>query len=240
MSNMKIKQAFIFAAGRGSRMMPLTLKNPKPLIQIKGKALLDHIIEKLDKISSLEKIIINGFYLSEKLQEHLQKLNNNKIIFSKEVEKIETGGGLKFASDKIDFNSPLLTINGDLFWQDNNNEDINKLIANFEQGQNDILLGLKKSEEYFGYEGKNGGDFCLEAEQKLSKKIQNTHAFVGISIINPQILNEVDEKCFSMSHFYQKSLKNDGFLEKVGGVELDGRYFHIGTPEALENSEKLL
>jgi len=89
-----ISQAFIFAAGRGERMRPITDTIPKPLVKIKNKSIIDYTIEKLNKISDIKKIIINGFYLKDQIEAHIKNLNNSKIIFSKEIEKIETGGGL--------------------------------------------------------------------------------------------------------------------------------------------------
>ena len=55
----KITQAFIFCAGRGERMRPLTEFTPKPLLEVKNKKILDYILEKLQEISSLEKICAN-------------------------------------------------------------------------------------------------------------------------------------------------------------------------------------
>ena len=152
-----------------------------------------------------------------------------------------------FAQDKIDFNKPLLLINGDLFWQKSNNlSDIEDICASFDENKHDILLGLTKSADYAGYDGKNGGDFALQKDEnneftgKLSKNGQMTHAFVGIQVINPKILQKIDEKCFSMSLFYKNAVKTDGILEKVEGILLKGTYFHVGTPESVKNTEKLI
>ena len=62
-----ISQAFIFAAGRGERMRPITDTIPKPLVKIKNKSIIDYTIEKLNKISDIKKIIINGFYLTDQI-----------------------------------------------------------------------------------------------------------------------------------------------------------------------------
>jgi MurNAc alpha-1-phosphate uridylyltransferase len=240
---MTLKQAFIFAAGRGERMRPITNSIPKPLVKVKGKAIIDYAIEKLDKISSIEKIIINGFYLAEKLEEHIKNLNNPKIIFSNETEKLETGGGLVFAKDKIDLNAPLLTINGDVLWIENEVNDIENLYKNWLKNQEnndcEILLGLKKTKDYFGYENENGGDFKLIENQNLLKK-EMTHAFIGMQIINPKILERAPEKYFSMSHFYKNALMENGVLKNIKGFELAAKYFHIGTPQALIEVEKLI
>ena len=80
----ELTQAFIFAAGRGERMRPLTDTIPKPLVKIKNKAIIDYAIEKIDQIPSIKKIIINGFYLAPQIEKHVKKLNNPKIIFSHE------------------------------------------------------------------------------------------------------------------------------------------------------------
>lgn len=240
----KITQAFIFAAGRGERMRPLTDTLPKPLVQIKNKAIIDYAIEKLDKISDIKKIIINGFYLADQIEAHIKNLHNSKIIFSREVEKIETGGGLVFASDKIDLNQPLLMINGDVLWQDVGGvSDIETICDVWQKSDCDILLGLKKTEEYLGYEGNKhgGGDFDLNGEKLLrfpEKKM--THAFVGVQIIDPKILQKAPAKCFSMSHFYKEAVGANGLMQRVSGVELGGKYFHIGTVDAIKMTEENL
>jgi len=238
----KISQAFIFAAGRGERMRPLTDSLPKPLVKIKNKAIIDYTIEKLDAISGIKKIIINGFYLAEILEAHIKKLNNPKIIFSHEIEKIETGGGLVFASDKINFDEPLLTINGDILWQEEEGvSDIKTLCDAWDSSECEILLGLKKKEEYLGYEGNihGGGDFNLNNGNlfRFSDQPMN-HVFVGLQIINPKILKNPPGKCFSMSHFYKSTVGEGGLVHGIKGVELDGKYFHIGTVEAVKTTEK--
>ncbi len=241
----KITQAFIFAAGRGERMRPITDTIPKPLVKIKNKSIIDYSIEKLNKISSIEKIIINGFYLSEKIEKHIKNLDNPKIIFSKEIEKVETGGGLIFAQDKIDLNKPLLTINGDILWQeaDHSQEDLKMLCDAWNQNECEILMGLKKTNEYFGYEGNihGGGDFNLKDNQLF--RFENSpmsHVFVGLQIINPKILQRSPSKCFSMSHFYKEKTSDNGLIPNIKGIELKGKYFHIGTADAIKNTENNL
>ena len=242
----EISQAFIFAAGRGERMKPLTDSIPKPLVKIKNKAIIDYSIEKLLQISSLKKIIINGFYLAEQLEAHIKNLNNPKIIFSREIEKIETGGGLLFAKDKINFDEPLLTINGDILWQEKSLiSDLELLKQAWHSYQKDdvkILLGLKKKEEFLGYEGE--GDFNFDKKTGALTKFSGSkmsHVFTGLQIIDPKILfNAPQEKCFSMSHFYKSATSANGVVKGIKGIELPGKYFHIGTVDAIKMTEEIL
>lgn len=239
----KITQSFIFAAGRGERMRPLTDAIPKPLVEVKNKPIIDYIIEKIDKIADFQKIIINGFYLADKIEDHIKNLSNKKIIFSRESSKIETGGGLLFAANNkiFDRNQPILLINGDILWQESNNfSDIKYLCESYRKQDCDILLGLKKSDEVLGYDG--DGDFNLSENGALFKgeKKPLSHVFVGLQIINPKILQNIKEECFSMSYFYKKfNAKEDG-APMIKGLELKSRYFHIGDIAAISAVERVL
>ena len=239
----KITQAFIFCAGRGERMRPLTEFTPKPLLEVKNKKILDYILEKLDEIHSLEKIIINAFYLADEIEKHIISLNNPKIILSREVEKVETGGGLIYALDKIDIDKPLLTLNGDVLWHDQNNfSDIDFLSENFDINSHDFLLGLKKVEDYWGYDGSSQsfGDFDLIGKKLHHKKSQNeqkvsmSHVYVGLQILNPKVLLGNHEKCFSVGKFYKNAVNSANILNRIEGIELKGDYFHVSTPQHLD------
>jgi MurNAc alpha-1-phosphate uridylyltransferase len=230
-----ISQAFILAAGRGERMKPLTNTIPKPLAKINGKAMIDYTIEKLSSLKNINKIIVNSYYLAEVLEAHLASLNNQKITISHETEKLETGGGLINALPLIDTTKPLLIINGDLFWQDEQNSLLQTMVENFDENKMDILLALKPNQQFFGYEGK--GDFNLDKETGEIKKAENpTHTYIGVQIIHPRILQDKpDEKCFSLNYFFKKALDEDKQeRNKIRGIEVKEKAFHIGTVESLE------
>lgn len=238
----KISQVFIFCAGRGERMMPLTASTPKPLLEVKGFSILSRILDNLQKIPSIQKIFINSFYLSAEFEKFVKNQNNPKIILSKEYDKIETGGGLIFALDKIDLYKPLITLNGDVLWHDHNNfSDLNYLYENFLSSDCDFLLGLKKTTDFFGYDG--NGDFNLignSLQRDFNFYGSNlSHVYVGMQVINPLILknfaiNNPHIKNFSVAEFYKRSVGKDLILNRINGLELKGKYFHIGTPQNLE------
>ena len=234
-----ISQAFILAAGRGERMKPLTDTIPKPLAKIKDKAMIDYIIDKVSAVPSINKIVVNCYYLAEILEAHLKSLNNHKIIISHETEKLETGGGLVNAMPFFDDTQPILIINGDIFWSDEHNSLLEKIIENFDEKNMDILLAMKPREQFFGYEGK--GDFDLKKGGSLLNKGSEyySHTYIGVQIIHPRILkNYPAEKCqlgksFSLGYFFKRN-------EKLKGVEVEERIFHIGTVKTLEEINNLL
>ena len=237
----KLHQVFIFSAGRGERIMPITATIPKPLVKVKEKTLLDHILTNLAKLPYLQKIIINGHYLAEQISDHLQKINNPKIIFSFEPEKLETGGGLVYAKDYINFHQPLLTINADTIWRDPDNLlDIEYLYKKWQQHHCQIMLGLKKVTDFYGYDGNSfgGGDFNMLNHNLYRFSQAMDYVFVGLQIIDPKILLNIPKKCFSMSDFYKSAVGEKGLLHNIKGTELLGKYYHVGSVENLAMAQK--
>lgn len=242
-----IEQVFIFAAGRGDRMRPITDNIPKPLVPIKKKPIIEYILDKLEKIQSLKRVIINGFYLADEIEKFIIAKNNPKIVFSRETKKIETGGALVFAKNQIDLSKPLLIINGDVLWLDPDHQktDIeflhekwNEILASNKSC--DILLGLVPSNQYFGYDGQ--GDFYLgKNNQIFIDKYPKSHAYVGMAIIDPQIIEKApNQECFSFSYFFKQKIDEISGLVSGKGVELRGKYFHIGTVDAINSTEQQL
>ncbi len=228
----EIKQSFIFAAGRGERMRPITDSVAKPLVEVKNKAIIDYVIEKIDEVGEIKKIVVNGFYLANQIENHLRKLNNDKIVFSCEEAKIETGGGLLFAAKNklIDEKKPILTANGDVLWQGEG--DIKKLIDAYKTSDCEILLGLTKTENFFGYQG--NGDFDLASNGDLigvGDGYKKSHTFVGLQISDLKILQKAPSDAFSLAYFY-KNAKDLGI--KIKGFELDSKFFHIGDVPSFE------
>jgi len=239
----QINQAFIFAAGRGERMRPITDEIPKPLIKVNNKSIIDYSIDFLEDISSIKRIIVNGFYLADLVNKHIESKKSKKLVFSHEHQKIETGGGLLYAIKKhlVDVNEPILLINGDILCCDKIFfEDIQNLIKLYFESGCDIVLGLKRVGQLYGYEG--FGDFTLEIESKKVYKLDhdNSHVFVGLQIVNPMIFKDIDIESFSMNYFYKKALNSKKYLEKICAEELRAKYYHIGDVKTLGEVEKII
>ena len=121
---MKIKYGMILAAGLGTRMQPITLKTPKPLLKIGNNNLLERSINLLAK-HGVEEIVINVHHLASQIKEFLQGFNTNtKISISNEENLLlDTGGGVKQGT-KYFWENPFFIINPDTLWSDNYLEEI--------------------------------------------------------------------------------------------------------------------
>ncbi len=237
-----INQVFILAAGQGLRMRPLTNNTPKPLIEVNGKSMLDRILDKLGKLEAINKVVINGFYLSDNIKRHLVNIKSNigniksnNIIFSEEKEKLETGGGLLKALPLFDKNQPILIINGDIIWQDI--AVLEKMINSFDENNTDILVGLKDRDLFLGYDG--NGDFNLNQDGQLSQDQINDFVYTGIQIFHPRILQGITlpKGPFSLNYFF-KDVKEKSI--RLKGIKLPGKFLHIGTADDLKKYENLV
>jgi len=109
--------AFIFAAGRGTRLRPLTDSIPKALCTVGDIALIDYHLEKLSKNPNITRVLINHAYLGDQIRRHInqKKYSNLDIIYIPEPPGgLRTGGSLVYAKNKLG-DKPFLAINADIF-----------------------------------------------------------------------------------------------------------------------------
>lgn len=229
------KIAFVLAAGLGTRMRPLTETKPKPLLEVQGRSLIDRMIDRL-VVAGVETAVINTFYLGEMIEEQLSKRDDIEIIFSREDERLETGGGIKNALHLLG-DEPFYVTSSDVIVED---VAFKKLSENWRDDLAGLLLTHKVSDSY-GYDG--AGDFDLESLNGPTSKFKfrsgevADYVFTTIQILDPKIFTspEVEEfgKVFPLKKIY------DLYLDKMEVTVNDGKWFHIGTPEALSEMPKL-
>ncbi|MBH87904.1 MAG: hypothetical protein CMJ12_01960 [Pelagibacterales bacterium] len=236
--NTKISQAIILAAGFGKRLRPLTLKTPKPLIEINNQPIIFYILEELRK-NNIKKCYINTHYLSEKIEKYInvycKKNKAMKIIIIKESKILETGGAIKNIRKK-DITQPIIVINGDsIIIPSNSKNFLTELIKNFNPNNMDFLLLLDDKKKSIGYNGK--GDFALKSKKYPSliyrKKI-NSLAYTGWQILNPKVIDEVNSNKFSLNICYDEAIKNN----LIWGIKNSGKWMHIGTEDALNKAKE--
>ena len=136
----KIDQAFVLAAGFGTRMRPLTDNCPKPLLEVNGITMLDRALNDL-KTKEIKKVMVNCHYLSEMVEEHLKLRGDKNIELSIEDEILETAGGVKKEIHKFE-NSPMFVLNPDIICKQGSKNYLDNLSENWEEDKMDILLLL--------------------------------------------------------------------------------------------------
>lgn len=223
--------AFVLAAGLGTRMRPLTDNLPKPLIEVHGRSMIDRAIDKLVDIG-VTRAIVNVHYLPDMLTKHLSKRQDIEIIFSHEEERLETAGGILNAIKHID-DKPIYVISSDIVWEDVNKPALLKLAENWDD-KLVALLCLQKVARSYGYDGQ--GDFNMDASGHLSWREEGKNAeyvFTGLQILCPKIFRKADIIALGNNFALNKIYR--AYLPYIKGIENEGKWYHIGTPDALHN-----
>ena len=203
---MKIKTALILCAGYGKRLNPLTLKTPKPLLEINEITLLENCINLIDSLG-ISKILINTFYLSEKIEEFIKdkKFNLDIKIINDGTNILNTGGGILNminSSNETDF----ITFNPDTVW----NKNYNKYIENMEKFyflkkvQNILLL----ANENLSFDKNLKGDFNLK-KNIIKKNDVNSLIYTGCQILNKSLFNSCVVSNFSISNVWNELINKD-------------------------------
>jgi MurNAc alpha-1-phosphate uridylyltransferase len=222
-------KAMILAAGRGTRMAPLTDTCPKPLIPLCGKPLIIHHLEKL-AAAGITDIVINHAWLGEQLE---QTLGNGsswgiRIQYSPENEALETGGGVYQALPLLGEDAFLL-INGDVWTNWDYSEVMNTSLQEGELGHLWLIDNPAHNPQ---------GDFCLGEGKVLDTAFLNEAAltFSGISLLSPQLWAE----CTSGAYPLAPMLRSAMLQQQITGSKLNADWVDVGTPQRLSDLEQRL
>jgi MurNAc alpha-1-phosphate uridylyltransferase len=217
---MKIKTALILCAGYGKRLNPITLTTPKPLLKINQITLLENCINLIHSLG-INKILINTFYLSEKIEQFLKdkKFNLEIKIVNDGSNILDTGGGILNminSSNETDF----ITFNPDTVW----NENYKKYIKDMEKFyflnkvQNILLL----VNENLSFDKNLKGDFNLK-KNVIKKDELNRLIYTGCQILNKSLFDSYGVGNFSISNIWNKLINKD----KLYGFESLEDFRHL-------------
>ena len=229
------KRAMILAAGLGERMRPLTDDLPKPLIEVRGRAMIDTILDRLEA-AGVDEVVVNLHYLGAKIESHLKGRASPRIRFSHESERLDTGGGVRKALPLLGKDA-FFVINGDICWLDGYTPALRRLGLAWDEARMDALLLLHPTAFAVGYEG--SGDFILGTDGRPRRRLEREVApfvFAGMQILHPRLFEGAPEAAFSLNRLYDQAATND----RLWGLRHDGEWFHIGTPEHLAEVESEL
>jgi len=227
----KIKKALILAGGKGTRMRPLTYEIPKPMIPLKGKPLVQHIMELCRKYD-IRDIILSVGYLGDKVKQHFGDGSNLgiRISYVEEKEELGTAGPLNLAKGMLD--GPFLMFNGDVLCT----LDIPDFIRFHEENKGLVTIALTQVEDTssFGVV-KMKGDKIVEFIEKPSAGEESKLINAGVYIIEPEIFRYLPKGKASIERDIFPQLAREG---KLYGYHFEGSWLDTGTPEAYERAIK--
>jgi MurNAc alpha-1-phosphate uridylyltransferase len=229
--------AFVLAAGLGKRMRPLTASRPKPLVEVAGKALIDHVLDRL-RAAGVGKIVVNVHYLADALEAHLKaRAKDFDVSVSDERRQLmETGGGMILAQQMIEAD-PFLVINSDNYWIDGPADTLHLLASLWREKDMDALLLLVPQARAGNHGGQ--GDFHMKSDGRLVRREKGKVApfvFTGIQMVSKRLLREAPEGPFSTNLLWDRAIA-DG---RCFGAVHQGLWFDVGNPAAIKATERAL
>jgi N-acetyl-alpha-D-muramate 1-phosphate uridylyltransferase len=230
--------AMVMAAGLGKRMRPLTATRPKPLVEVAGKPLIDHVFDRL-RAAGVKRAVVNVHYLADALEAHLQRsVKDMAVVVSDERARLmETGGGLTQALPLIG-TEPFLCVNSDNLWVDGPVDAIKLLAARWDTDTMDALLLMVPFARANNHGGH--GDFHLAPDGRISgrRRPGRVAPFVwtGVQILHPRLIADAPEGPFSTNLFWDRAIA----AGRAYGQVHQGLWFDVGTPGAIGRTEALL
>lgn len=231
-AGIRIKHAMVLAAGLGTRMRPLTDSRPKPLIEVGGKALLDHNLDQLIA-AGIERAVVNVHYLADQIERHCAKRSAPLITISDERGALlDSGGGILNALPALGA-EPFLSLNADTIWVDGPYSNLRRMMAVFDPEVMDILLLVAPTVTSIGWG--NRGDFRMDAFGRLARagrQVMAPFAYCGAAIFKTELFQS-RPRVFSLNSLFDEAEA----AGRLFGLRLDGQFMHVGTPEALKEAE---
>jgi N-acetyl-alpha-D-muramate 1-phosphate uridylyltransferase len=230
------KTAMVFAAGLGLRMRPLTEKIPKPLIEVGGKALIDHCLDRFAE-AGIERAIVNVHYLADQIEAHLAGRRRPEIIISDERGKLlDQGGGIKKAL-KLIGDEPFFLCNTDAFWLEGPRSNLKRLVAAWDPERMDVALLVAATVSAVGVDWP--GDFSMSPDGILVKRKEREvapYVYAGIGIVKPELFRNEPREIFRLAPLFFDAAANGRLI----GVRLDGIWLHVGYPDAIGEAERAI
>ena len=232
-----IKTAMVLAAGHGTRMRPLTNDRAKAMVEVGGKPLIDHMLDRLAD-AGVERAVVNVHAHADHLEAHLKtRKAGPEIIISDERETLlETGGGMVKALPLLG-SDPVLACNIDAIWTEDDAPIITSLMKRWDADIMEDLLLLAPIERTLGYHGK--GDFLFAHDGGLERRGERKAApyvYAGVQITRLDRLAKEPIEPFSRNRIWNQTLE----AGTIFGHPMDGFWMHVGDQQARDEAEAIL
>jgi MurNAc alpha-1-phosphate uridylyltransferase len=227
--------AMVLAAGLGKRMRPLTASQPKPLVRVAGKPLIDHALDRLAE-AGVGRAVVNVHYLADALEAHVTARTAPQVTVSDErALLLETGGGMVKALPHLP--DPFFALNADNVWLDGPNTAFAELSHRWNPAEMDALLLLVPHARAANFNGP--GDFHMDPNGLLSRRKDGRIApfiYTGIQLVSHRLLREAPEGAFSTNILWNRAIEEG----RLYGLSFGGLWFEVGTPQAIRPTEEAL
>ena len=228
--------AMVFAAGLGRRMRPITDTTPKPLVEVAGRALIDHCLDRFAD-NGVARAVVNVHWLADRIEAHLAKRTTPRIVISDERgQLLDQGGAVKRALPLIGA-QPFFLCNTDAFWIEGPRSNLRRLAEAFDAQTMDAILMVAASAGAVGVDWP--GDFTMDREGRLTAREPRRVApfvYTGVGIIKPQLFDGVAEDVFRLAPFFYRAAEKG----RLYGLRLDGLWLHVGRPESIAEAERAI
>jgi MurNAc alpha-1-phosphate uridylyltransferase len=232
-----VRTAMVMAAGLGKRMRPLTATRPKPLVEVAGQPLIDHVLDRL-RSAGIGRVVVNVHYLADSIEAHLaRKATDLEVIVSDErAQLLETGGGLMKALPLIE-DDRFLVVNSDNYWVDGPIDAIRLLSQRWDDATMDALLLMVPLARANCHRGI--GDFHMAADGRIRRRRPGRVApfvYTGVQMVSRRLLDGAPEGSYSTNILWDRALA----AGRAFGIVHQGLWFDVGYPAAIRQTEMLL
>lgn len=224
------KTAMVLGAGLGTRMRPLTDDRPKPLIMVDGRALIDHMLDRL-AAAGVQRCVVNVHYRADQLEAHVRRRRDLEIIISDERARLmETGGAVRQAMSLLG-EDPIFICNTDALWHETGAPALSTLATGFDAAGMGARLMLIEREATLGFDG--AGDFFLDGDGRIRLRgdaASAPFAYTGVQIADPRLVADDALEPFSYMRVWRRLMAQ----QTLYGMRLEGFWMHVGDPGAVD------
>ena len=226
--------AMVFAAGLGTRMRPITATLPKPLVRIAGRTMLDHMLDRLAE-AGVARAVVNVHHLADQIERHVAGRAAPAVTISDERDRLlDQAGGIRRALPLLGAEA-FLVCNTDALWIAGPCSNLPRLFASWDPARMDVLLLVAEAATSVGVDWP--GDFHMDPEGRLVRRAEGGVApfvYAGVGLMTPQAFHDLaDGTPVRLAPYFFAAAERG----RLFGTRLEGRWLHVGTPEAIAEAE---
>lgn len=228
--------AMVLAAGLGTRMKPITDLKPKPLVEVGGRKLIDHVLDRLAD-AGVARAVVNVHHHAEQMEAHLARRQAPVVAISDEREKLlDSGGGVVKALPRLNGDA-FYILNADTFWLDGASSNVRRLAEMWDPSRMDALLLVAALTASVGFDG--AGDFSFTPDGRLRRRAERQvtpFAYAGVAIMSRAAFEGAPDGPFSLNRLWNAAIE----VDRLFGMRLDGMWLHVGTPQAIVEADEAI